>query len=1444
MVHLPEGTEIIAPVSGELRAPEIRPRKFLERGFEENFKGIELGVNRQFVGGHIKALMEGKDFDTTLEGQLKALRLNGTEPDPEYSHQKDLRWATLPEHMYQWAEMARSEGEADLILSTLRKQLQKEQDIADSGQAGMAGLLFGAIASEAPALFLRGGKQIMAGYTSLVGVNELIFQKTDPNRSAQESVINTSIAFGFGATIAAIQTILRVSKLRKGATSIDEYAKNIDAEIRSMETGERPFNPMSDVDPATGRSAPFVERAMEDIKAGKNVNNEAEKIKTEFGSEAEIVYRKSFNDGMEQIIPREPKVNSPSLESRSLGDRGGKSLEGVVPEITVVNNVTEMKSAIGKMEAQGGINADQAIRLSAMADVMPENFFRNLAIGAEKQSFGKPNVYGTYYYFEDVIALFGKSIKSGNKGGGDVLSHEMGHRVMFTMATEEELKLARNIFDTTETSSKTAERLKAYENKNTHFSEWFAFEFQDYWGRVVKEGRTGAVDRLSEAFGKDAIGMASTFDKIIVNVVGVIRRLLKTGQYKVTQEEMLDVFFDSINKRIGKEDASKIIKDIEANSFKRSVRYQDNEDFLTGPKGLANDFEDFIPNLNGAAYSKGPVKKPYEENYTPDPEGDFMMPAWFIEKIPSGPVQRMLQSPDDFTRHVSSYLVEHPFYQNKNAAGGLTPHGVDRNIAVEWLAYMVKALEQTDTFYTSYRTRFYNELPNPNTATGFDSQIAQTLQDTLKGRGGALTKEEFMREVGRAKIRTNREPSVQQDLIPEAVMAARVWDENLFARAGKQAQEHQVFSIKERRRFNVLQERMNKLLEDTKERGMTVPQLKFFNDLEKQLNALNVKIKQADTFPLDKNYFPHLWNQTAIKERRDVFQSILMRELGYTPSEASGKIDVILEGKAFTPIEDGSTGIARSLKERDIPIDTIHVEEFVEMNVASVGRYYASRVGADIELTKAFGSVDMKEVVNRIKENFDETIFRVDPKFINEEIALGKLDDFEKASIITRKPNEKAKKIVEKRDAAIRDTLAIRDKIRGTYGIPDDPTTYTQRGIRVAKMWNATSLLTGGLAATADVGKFVMSDGLKRTIGPMMEAYHSDLGLLKTMKLAKNEANLAGEAYDMYLSMRAALFADLADSLSAATPFERNAGKATQMFFNVALMNQWNEAVKTMASLTTGSRIIQESQNLVNGTINKINLTKLSNVNIGIDDARIIVEQTKKHGFSAKYTRIPKTEKWDKSPEVQAAAGNYSRALGKEINRIIVTPGKGEVPLFMSKPLWSLIFQFKTFAMAATHRTLVPGLQLKDANFISGNIALFGLGAMINELRRYQLGMDGEQKFGDWVTSSIERGGNVGVLSDMNSILETFSDNRFGFRPMLGAAKPYSTTGLDKLGSIAGPTVQQVDHLARVIWDVGPGDFDDKTTDSLRRILYMNKLAHTNMFFDYTEDGIRTMLED
>jgi hypothetical protein len=1375
-------------------------------------------------------LMHGsfdRQIDQSIQQYYTENPLYAESEAEDYDPSDDIRFAQLPKHMWDFALQATTYQEGTVILRMLKKQLDKQARIASSGAAGTIGTTLGYLAGEAPIFLLSGPLAIAAGFPTVTAFNETFQQLQDPTRSFEHSALSIGISAGFGAGFGALSFGLRTLRTPNiGAMEAEALAKIIDAEVTAMETGIKPGRP---------------------FRQGQG--------------------RTPTADSPGAAAVTTPKYTGPGLGSRTLSSRGGKTVEDILSDVQNVDTKAGMIGAINRMMDRGAIDVGQARSMRSMVDIMPENFFVDLAVGAQKA--GKEGVRGIYYYFEDVVAVFGKALGKGRGQGGKTLAHEITHRVMFTMATEEELLLARGVFDRFATSRSTSESLKAYPNKADHFSEWYAFEGADYWVRRLETGQESALNWLGQAYGKDALGLANMFEAMAVRLVELTRRLAGKPGFEATQAHLIDTYFTQLTRRIGKENAQKMIDDIGNRSFSRSVRFEDADDFLTGPRGQPNDHASLIrPNLDGASYSRIGKGKPVFDDFVPADDANKLMPAFLLENMPDlSPVKQMLQGRSAWARHVASYIVEHPYFQKKNAAGELTGeravtvHGVDAYLSERWMAPMVEAQKESDALYNAYRERFFNEFKGDKSgiAKPRKSSVAQLGEDLIRGRGGAINRTEFMEQAYRAKIRTepgaNGQTALEAGIEPEAIQAANVWAEKIFNKAGRQAQEHRVFSFRQDRQRFALEAKLQKLLDDTdNSRGMTVKQLRFMESLEQQIKELKVEADAANTFKLDPNYIIRIWNKTKIKADRGRFQEILVERGGYTQTEASARIDTILTGKAFQTIEDDATGIARSLRERQINVDTIYVEDFVEKNMASVGRYYATRMGADIELVRQFGSVDMKEIFVRMRQEYNGMLEAIEPgylarveKFHQAQKLKEEVGDITKGAGI-EKPfpmprTKEGKAIFKESNRMLENGRALRDRIRGTYGIPDDPSSYTNRGIRIAKMFNAMTLLTGALAAVPDIGKIIMTEGPRRLFGTSIEAYKSQLGFLKTAKLSKFEANLAGEALDMYLAMRSALFADLADSLSAATPFERSLGNITQQSFNLNLMNQWNEGVKTMASLISGSRMIVESENLLKGTISKTERIKLNNVGITPDMARIIVDQTKKYGLVGEegFVRIAKTHLWD--AEAKEAASLYTRALGKEIRRTIVTPGKGEAPLFMSKPILTLIFQFKTFAIAATHRTLIPGLQLRDQNFFLGLIATTGLGALVHEIRRYQLGIKGDEKFGDWFASVQERGGAFGALNDINGALETLSDGRFGLRPLLGAGGRRSSD-LGKASIIGGPIVQQTANAARVIWGLGPGDADDRTANATRRLLIGAKWFHSDALMDFTEDGIAALYGD
>lgn len=849
-----------------------------------------------------------------------------------------------------------------------------------------------------------------------------------------------------------------------------------------------------------------------------------------------------------------------------------------------------------------------------------------------------------------------------------------------------------------------------------------------------------------------------------------------------------------------------------------------NRTILHDERHLLDD-EFYTPPVEKApeAQSAGAAKTP-DSALDPPPvigEGEELIPTRIgLESMPDSPVKRILQSGSNTARTFISQLVEHPFFQMKNLADDATAVGVDRKIAINWTAPMVDAMKETEAIWLRYRERV--------SGSSAETVLGQQFRD-LRGRDGAYSFGEFLEEVGRAK--RGLTPTGTPHAISEVTEAANLWHHRVYKPFGEAARHSGMFSQQLRRELWAIKNAIREGADPS-----------AFKD---QIIDLTKRIREMDTMEMRPEFLNRIYRKDMIRADIDGFKAVLA-QYGRTGKEADDIVNAILNGTARNAdedivgaIEEMLTGRASSLKERSLgDIPDAAFGDFLESNIFALAKYYTARVGPDVELTRSFGSIDLHRQIGAVAKEWD--------------------------AAIDAAPKSRKAALQKAKDQEIEDIKVVRDRIRGTYGLPDNPDSWTNRGLRLAKMHSAVSYLTGAIAAVPDVGRLVMYDGMVRAFGTTFDAMVSNVGAIK---MAKAEAQLAGEALDMYMSMRAAIFADLSDAMSATSQFERMSATATQQFFNVSLMNPWNVGVKTMASLITGSRIIDDCSNFMRLTQRES--AKLARAGISDEMAGRIAAQFEEFGLRQGKVRIAKTAEWTD----REAAKLYSAALGKEINTIIVTPGKGEMPnfmggglerfqgprrlarkekqlrgealtmgekaedLFMSPQMAQVLFQFKSFGIAATSRVLVPGLQQPDMKFILGAGGLVALGVMVEMIREKQLGRGRPKTTAMYIRSGIDRSGVLGWFSDVNGGLETLSDGRFGIAPLLGDDGAKSSLGR-KLGLIGGPSFTTAQTASKLISGLSDGEMGRQDAMYARRLLPLNRTFWADGIFDYTQDAM------
>jgi len=1392
---------------------------------------------------------------------------------------------------FEFLKDTQSQAEADHVLGMLRERDIRTAALQEPGAFGLIGTLSGYIVDplELPLLAARGPYGFAFGVAAIVA-KEVFLQSVNRRRPIEESFINVvgagaislvalrlqryfaSEGIDMGASAGAAKKWDDVNRTKSddpidGAASLGGRPTTQGATTRGKRRVEDAVNTLNREGkyPRTGVPYPVIinpsKRDM--LRLYKKASSEPGRAKGAPGTIRYLIHPDTgelhiwdgylaTHDQLERFLGvsvKESQAGSIRLDGRGRliagsGKKGigtgrifeanseniDKLLEattasaraGLGPIIKVApsQRVADRQGAIAHIrlrEEQGGISTDVANEMVKFMEAVPDAFIsgaaflfreygltakeiaaRNAAQGVKTSS----SVDGLYNQIYDLVIVFtGKNYPD----PAGVLRHEAGHRVLDYFVDAAESARALKIYGGIPMGKEIDAAFLSRYPRNEQYKEWFAEGFNTYWKGVVD----GTIPRARE-------GMAGIFEEVAGRLLETIA---KVRGIALSEEQMVTNLFRDITRRGDAIDTKAflaIARTTQAAAEKKiGVDWKPTHDLPPG--GAAS--------LSPGEKIKGAVKSPVAKEFE-------LAPAKGLENLGDSPMKRMAHpdaSPQ--AKRLLPRLAEIPVYLKGNFAGKALGRGVDRLMAINWIAPMTQAMRTTEDLYKQYRVRMGAQTVHPVTA--FDQP-------------GTMNKVAFLKHVGQAKKALD-DPARLANFEQEAIAAAREWDSKLYGPLGAAAKRMKMFSIEQRRNLTVLEKEHKSLDDVDRGFGLEGPDAIRFKELSDEIKLLKEEIKALDNIEIKPSFLNRIYDKNAVQDNYNQLFDLLLR-YGRTRSEAKMAIEGILGQRALSAEEEilghgrEAVGRAHSLRTRTLDDIPDHELEFVlESNIFSVGNYYARRMGMDVELTREFRSIDLWDQLNAIRAYWDNKISKATKAKGNSAASKKSIKDMEK-----------------RRNQELEDVRAVRDRNRGTFGLPDDPNTYTSRTIRAGKMVNAMTLLTGALAQIPDVAMLPMVNGFRRTFGASLETLFDGV---QNLKLSKADANLAGEALDMYHSTRAAIYADMGEIMGTTSTFERGLSKGTQLFFTASGMNPWNVGVKTLASLFAGSRIYDEALALSLGKANAGMIRRLARANINKETAAAIVAQFDQFGLKGNHVKIAKAGEWTD----QAAKEAYLAALGKEINLTIITPGKAEIPnmlggglerlpgaksrkqgrqslrdegvpltplqeiedLFMGPGMSQMIFQFKTFTASASARILTPGLQAGDMDTLFGAVSLVALGGMVDAIRRHQLGTP-ETSTGDRLWSAVERSAVLGYLGDIPGIMHSLVDPRFGMA--------------SKIGVFGGPIVQQGTNLGNVMLDTLSGNTDKGTVDSAVRLLPMNRVFFLNDQMRWLRDSGNEMV--
>ena len=483
----------------------------------------------------------------------------------------------------------------------------------------------------------------------------------------------------------------------------------------------------------------------------------------------------------------------------------------------------------------------------------------------------------------------------------------------------------------------------------------------------------------------------------------------------------------------------------------------------------------------------------------------------------------------------------------------------------------------------------------------------------------------------------------------------------------------------------------------------------------------------------------------------------------------------------------GATALRGPLRARKFTIDDDLIEEFLENDIEVLGTRYLQQTGADIELTRKFGSVTLEDEIKQIQDYYTNLMKTADGK---NAIALGK-----------------------KMDADIRDIAGMRDRIRGVYGFQED-NIWTRIG-RSTRDLNYLRLLGGvTVSSLPDAARLLMAEGFVKSFSMGLAPLVTNT---KGFKLAAKEAQRYGIATEaMGPGGRSSLIADVGDYTQGGTAVERGLSSAANKFGRINFLDYWTSGIKQVHAVTMQTSIFD---GLSKGKFDK----RLSRLGIDEQSAKDMMAEVRKHGKKEGKLWITNAKNWDR-PDLERMWG---AAMRKESDRVIIIPGQ-EKPLFMSSELGKSIGQFRSFILSATQRVLVAGVQGQDHNAMGGMISLVGMGMFSYYLKQNIAGRETSDDPAEWILEGIDRSGATGILAEIHNTVEKVSSNSVGLRSLLGISAPASRfVSRSMAESILGPTLGSL--LSTTVAASNALTSSDPMTDAdvraLRRLVPLQNLS-------------------
>lgn len=459
------------------------------------------------------------------------------------------------------------------------------------------------------------------------------------------------------------------------------------------------------------------------------------------------------------------------------------------------------------------------------------------------------------------------------------------------------------------------------------------------------------------------------------------------------------------------------------------------------------------------------------------------------------------------------------------------------------------------------------------------------------------------------------------------------------------------------------------------------------------------------------------WDRTLVRrlgqdrgvavERADLWA----RQLAESYYDGASK-NAVIEGHDVA----AQPGLANVLKARKSKTyqDELARRGWIETNIFRLGEAYHRRAGMDAAIATVFKRYDKAR---------DEYVGDVNLTAVKADVAE------EYKTLIDRARDagdaEAESKLVAERNRQLENLETLLNLTRGRMSDPNAIGANMKTAGDMAMMFNAWRLMGGTVVSSlADPVNLVVANGFGKPLSHGVKAafgnFRAALGAVPREELPDvfRINRIMGIVIEHQHNSRMGAMADL----GAEAPSNRTQAwmqRFNRTFWQVTGITYWTNFWKNAAAATTHARIILAAQEGFDAQSPGVRAW-LTNLKLGRSDLDAIKAaheaQPNKYSAGVPYAAL---DQWQDAGLAQRVAD----AIYRESHNVIITPTAGDKLSLQATPVGQLVWQFRTYGVAASARLMSRNAALANvdgthkANMYAGLFTLAMAGALVDGLK-------------------------------------------------------------------------------------------------------------------------------